>query len=368
MPFNKGLAVVEKDEKCFLINTEGQQVTKSYDYLAYDYDNNIYIAYNYNSTMCILSEAGVVKGNYLSLGDFKNGIAVVGLGTNNYGYIDKNCNLLASGFYKARPFSGEFAIITDENHNQWTIDRNMNKLYNFETQSIQQYNKYVIIRGKTEGYKIYDVYGSLLQENSTYNMNALRVYGAYEHYCLYGYDTGRPIYNFYAIDSDRVVKNAYSIVEVDEYLILNFSETNELCLYDDKLNLRQTIKTDKNCSIYKYKDAYRNDVYLKISNENRQYNYYLFDSSANRIKRVDFLDEYDSIYEIYSNYICVKKNNLYGLIGLNGNIIFDAKSPKPYIATTDGYIFDSYSKILYDKNKNIIFQKKDWIDVVVKKI
>lgn len=368
MPFNKGLAVVKKDEKCFLINIEGQQVTDSYDYLNYDYDNNIYIAHNDNSTMCILSEAGVIKGNYLSLGDFNNGIAVVGVGTNNYGYIDNNCNLLASGFYRAQSFSGEFAVITDENHNKWTIDKNMNKLYNFETQSIQQYGKYVIICGKTEGYKIFDVYGNLLQENSTYNMNGLSVYGAYEHYCLYGHETGRPIYNFYAIDSDKVVKKAWRIAQVEEYLILYFLGTNELCLYDNKLNLRQTIKTDKDCLIYMYNDVYRNDVYLKISNENRQFNYYMFDRSANRIKKVEFLDEYDSIYEIYSNYMCVKKKDLYGLIDLNGNIIFDVKSPKPYIATTDGYIFDSYNKILYDNHKKIIFQKKDWTDVVVKKI
>ena len=64
--FNDGLAQVKKDGYWFLINTKGEKVTDSFDYLFYDQINKLYIgSYKDEKNDVLLNEKGKVLCNLL---------------------------------------------------------------------------------------------------------------------------------------------------------------------------------------------------------------------------------------------------------------------------------------------------------------
>lgn len=350
--FNNGLAIVKKDENYYLINTKGEKVSDYYKFLNYHYKENLYTASSdsNSSNTIVLSNDGKVIGEYMSMSSFDNGIALVKINEHNYGYIDAKGNLLASNFYYAENFNGKYAMIMDENLEKWTIDQNMNRLYNFKKQYIHQYFGYVIVDNK-----IYDVNGEIIKDEYPAIASNPNTWGEYYYADDYGSGT-----NYYSIYDDKQIMDVEYIASVNGYMLLYSDYKNELYLYDNKLNLLQTLNVDSYYRIYPEYDDYRNDIYIKTKSNNNTVNYYMFDYSTRKIKRVKFLDEYDEIVNIHQNYISVKKNDLYGLIKLNGKVVFDVKSKGAYIATSDGYIFDYYNKVLYNSKKKKIFKKDDW--------
>lgn len=356
-PFINGLAIVKLEEDYYLINTKGEKISQSYSYLYYDAAHEIYSGSDEsdpNHRTNILSKDGVVLGKFRSFYGFDEGIGNVRTADGDYAMIDVNCNILATFLY-SYSFYGDYAMVLDENHDQWIIDRNMNYVHNFENQSIDLFNGYVVVDDK----KIYNVNGEYIKDINPYcNANIFAKY-------YYGDEFGSGI-NYFGIYNDNVVYNVEDVASIKGYKILYSRGSKELYLYDDKLNLIQTVKLDSYYLIYPDYDRYRNDIYLRFrSNDNDTNIYYMFDYSELKIKRVKFLDQYDTIVNVFENHISVKKDDLYGLVKLDGKVIFDAKSKKSYVSTSDGYIFDSYNKILYDYKKNKKLDLKEWHSIVV---
>ena len=155
--------------------------------------------------------------------------------------------------------------------------------------------------------------------------------------------------------------------EVGEYIII-FKDQN-LYLYNDKLELLDTIKIKEQFTAYSTEtDYYRNNLYMKFRNtDSDEQIYYVFNYQKGKIERAKFLDKYDDIAGIYKDYICViketKDDSMYGLIKLNGKVVFAAKAEVQYIATDDGYIVNNEDCTVYNKNKKVIYQNEDWYSI-----
>ena len=129
-PFNDGVAWVEKDDKKFLIDTRGKQISESFDYLHYDYKNKVYIGtISETSKDYLLDKKGNVLCSYDYIGRFEDSqYTEVSISSDNQGYINTKGELVISGFKATYGFVYGFAGIVDSNGDHWSIDEEFNKI------------------------------------------------------------------------------------------------------------------------------------------------------------------------------------------------------------------------------------------------
>ena len=359
--FYDGVALVELDDEFFLINTKGEKITESFDYLYYNAEIKRYFgSYNTDDPYdYMLDENGKLVCKYDEIHGFRSGkVILVQSSYDNFGYIDIEGNVLLSNCLYAETFYGEYSSICDSNNNVWTIDKNMNKLHNFGQTRIRMYGEYVVVNDS----EVYDINGNKFDKEIYVPSSG--TFAIRENYYYYGSSNSK---TFCSLISDTKIEKVEEYEEVGEYIII-FKDQN-LYLYNDKLELLDTIKIKEQFTSYSTEtDYYRNNLYMKFRNtDSDEQIYYVFNYQKGKIERAKFLDKYDDIAGIYKDYICViketKDDYMYGLIKLNGKVVFTAKAEVQYIATDDGYIVNNEDCTVYNKNKKVIYQNEDWYSI-----
>lgn len=350
--FNDGVAMVDLNDKTFLINTKGVQVTDSFDYFHHDFKNKIYIgSYKGKSGDVLLDKNGNVLCTYEYIERFYGGTyAEVKVSDGNYGYIDTSGNLVYSGILYAGGFCNGYAYIKDENNDFWTIDLNFNKLHNFGNVDLDVYGYLVEVDDL-----LYDVNGNYYGEMESYSQCSRSFHENY--YYVDSYST----VNFYCIKNDNKIKNVRSTnyLVVGDYILIY--KDNVMYIYNSYLEVVDSLTLDKDYTChFGDLDPYRNDVYAYVNSKDRTNpTYYKFDYKKLKFEKADYLKEY-SIVRIYKDYMCVSKDDLYGLITLDGKIVFETDSKELYVATDDGYFVNGKYCTIYNNKKKQIFQKPDW--------
>ena len=359
--FNDGVALVELDEEFFLINTKGEKITESFDYMFYNEEIKRYFA-SYNTEDpydYMFDEHGKFICKYDEIHGFRSGEVIsVQTSYDNCGYIDVDGNVLLSDCLSVESFYGEYSSICDSDNNVWVIDKKMNKIHNFGQSRMRMYGKYVVINDS----EVYDIYGNKLDKEVYVPSSG--TFAMRENYYYYGNSYSK---TFCSLINDTKIEKVEDYEELGEYLIIFKDQT--LYLYNDKLEVLDTINIKEEFTSYSTEtDYYRNNLYMKfINSDSDEYINYMFNYQKGKIEIVKFLDEYDDIAGIYKDYICVVKETdddyLYGLIKLNGKVVFRPKAEVQYIATDDGYIVNNDDCTVYNKNKKVIYQNKDWYSI-----
>ena len=167
--------------------------------------------------------------------------------------------------------------------------------------------------------------------------------------------------NFYCIKNDNKIKDVRSTnyLVVGDYILIY--KDNVMYIYNSYLEVVDSLTLDKDYTChFGDLDPYRNDVYAYVNSKDRTNpTYYKFDYKKLKFEKVDYLKEY-SIVRIYKDYMCVSKDDLYGLITLDGKIVFETDSKELYVATDDGYFVNGKYCTIYNNKKKLIFQKPDW--------
>lgn len=351
--FNDGVAWVEKDDKKFLINTNGSQISESFDYLHYDYKNKVYIGYiTEESKDYLLDKKGNVLCSYDSIERFEDSkYTSVRISDNNEGYINTKGELVISGFKATDNFVYGFASIVDSNGDHWSIDEEFNKIYNFGPLDINVMGKMVIVDEL-----IYDVYGNSYGDRDHYNG-----FGGRENYYILSSGDRE---NYYSINNDNKIENVLDqhSFEIGKYLIIFKDHT--LFIYNDLLEVIDKVELEEDFDVYfhsdgsPYTDFYRNNVYIyTYSDKSEIRNCYMFNYEKAKLERMSFLDEY-SVSGVYNEYLCVVKNNLYGLVYLDGKVFIEPNSKYRYVVTDDGYILNK--NIVYNMNKTVVYNSFEW--------
>lgn len=322
--FVNNKAIVSLDgNKFFFINKNDEQISNSFDSIDYDYNNSIYEV-KIDNKCCILNKDGdVISSDYDYIGNFNDGFAVV-KNDFKYGYI----NLLgkevkATTLDYAGAFFNENAVII-ENGIEKVINKNFNVI--FETnygESISVAQKdYVIVRNNDE-LKVYDYNGMCLVKNNDPYSNSF----ARENY----FSINGTIYS----KTGEMLFSGYKEYQIlCEYVILKV-DNNKYVVYDYEFNKIYEFNYNEYCWLSEYEeDNYRGNVYIEIRTEN--YNeFYVIKNK--KVERLTFLDKYKSIEDIFMNYLLVLSDNGYGLLDLEGNIIYPATNDYRINATDDGY-------------------------------
>lgn len=354
--FKNGIAKVKKDEKWFLINTKGEQVTDSFDYLFYDLVNNIYIgSYKEDKDSVLLNEKGKVLCSYPYITKFSNNYAVVSLSDNKEGYINTKGKLVYKGEGKCSSFSWDYAYIKDKNGDSWTIDSSFNKLHNFGKENINVFGSIVGCNNKH-----YDVFGNYIRDQKDFFSSGSRGYTKYYYY------EGLSTVDFYCIENNKEIKgikaNKFHLTQ-DYLFIFN---NNTLFVYNNSFEVIKQINFEKGIDCYfGPTDPYRKDVYIYIYKENNfDSTIYKFNYKEASLKQMDYLNDY-SITRISKNYMCIEKDNLYGYITLDGEIVYEPIFKEIYIATDDGYFVNPSLATVCDKNMEQIFKANNWESIVL---
>ena len=354
--FNDGLAQVKKDGYWFLINTKGEKVTDTFDYLFYDQINKLYIgSYKDDKNDVLLNEKGKVLCSYPYITKFSNNYAVVSLPDNKEGYINTKGKLVYSGEGTCSSFSWDYACIQDKNGDYWTIDSSFNKLHNFGKEYICVLSSLVECNNK-----YYDVFGDYIRDGKEFSSSGSKGYT--EHY----YYEGQSKIDFYCIENNKEIKG----IKANKYLFtkdyLFIFDKNTLFVYNNYFEVIKQIEFEKDTNCYFGEtDPYRKDVYIYIypSNSSELINY-KFSHKDTSIEQIDYLNDY-SITRISKNYICIEKDNLYGYLTLDGEIVYEPCFNEIYIPTDDGYFVDPSTSKVYDKNMKQIIKDDTWKTIVL---
>lgn len=358
--FNDGIALVEKDNKEFLINTKGDIITEKYDYIHYDYIKKIYICENSDTSKSVLlNKNGKVLCSYEYIDRFHNEpYAAVVIDKDNHGFINAKGELVFSGAHEVSYFVNGYSMILDENGDYWTINTKFEKLYNFGKNRISVYGFIVVSNDK-----YYDVYGKYYCEK----INLIS--GSYTFGDNY-YTVGNGLAtNFYSLDGKTKILgiNDHKYMIIDKYIII--FDNNTINAYNSNLEIVDSVIIEDGYSVYFYNnkdshiDYYRKNIYLDAySSLKKQRKCYMFNYEKAKFERKSYLDDYN-ISHIYKDYICILKDDLYGLISLDGEVVFDTKSKFMYVATEDGYFINSKECIIYNQKKEVLFESKEWYGI-----
>lgn len=310
--------------------------------------------------MFLFDSKGEFLCRYNSISRFTNGFACVEIDEKNRGYIDTTGQLVFYGeFRRIGDFYSDYAYYVDENGDNILIDRYFNAVHNFGKQHVEGVsgNRVIISLENHGNYTVTDIYGNIIAENL--NFAGFSTYWMFDNYYYYG------SYNEVTVKSydDKItIKEVRAVENCGKYVLIFKDEY--FSIYDEDLELVKKIEFDEDILFLVRQDMYRMNLYITFDfyKIDKRVNY-LFDPFKGELKRLPFLDKYETIKSVSKEHISVSIGDKYGLITLNGKVIFEPNNDMPYIATDDGYFIDNDKVVIYNKRKKIIYQNEElyWI-------
>ena len=348
--FINSKAIVSLDEKkYFFIDKNGNQIgNETYDRLEYDYINEVYFVRNNDKEWLLDKEGNKITKEYSSISKFSAGYAII-VENWKYGYIDTKGNVVKTPTYNyASNFDSCGVAVADEK----VIDTNFNVLYEAKTGVGIEFAKkdYIVIRDVLTGMrKVIDYSDKVLVDS---NSN----YGSTWHTENYFFFGGK----VYSKNGDILLTGIKSSQFIGTCVIFELAD-NTFAIYDKNFKKVKELKYEEDCEIDAIvDDYYRGNCYFKMETDSKS-EWYLVENG--KVERQKFLDEYSGIEEIYQDYICVDGKAGYGLINLNGKVIFKDNHNYKIYATDDGYFVyktddGKESIVTNSKKKKLIVSKE----------